>query len=855
MTSQTIGNALVVHPRAALRNEIRDLALGLAEDPDHQLVVVDLPGESPFSVWESTAKLLPRKRSGIRLVIGSRSRETTALAGQWLSERLNRVVIAPDGHIMPGVGGSLFVDAGWGSGWVRFQPGRPPKRDGKRFPRPVWEAPSSLAEIMPTSANGVAEPLPGGVWLRPRGPEHILGPHRARLIATVPCQPEICTVVIGCPGAAPVTVDDITRFWGWLPEDLRPRLRLARFGPVEGRGGVPYGQAVADALGEKVVCYPGLPVGARIEPDIHLVRADGTLGWQASMGELGYTPAEPWQEPSAPYPVSYRPPVFGVQEVGRAVYAYAPDALLEIVQSGMWLRPHYDTANAAAIRLAEADADRQLVLYDEGDPESAARMRQLAEDLFGSLDNAAQRLSCVAPASAVLHRRAEVVGRAKGALEPGTAAASFAEAATLIQPRPRLEIGPGEPALPRSGESAPPRSAELAPSWPGEPATSRSGESATSRPADPVAPRPEEPATLRLESAPEPGGGGFLPGITAPAIPAGLAPVVAAGAGPAPAAELDSVRHPPPPSAPKAAEAPAAIGSTPSEPVAAPTPPAPAVERVSAVQPAPVSEAAALVPKRGLDQEREWLRRALSREYAAVANSVGRVLSEHPGFQSALERSSGRVLTDAVAVRLYLSEAGDELDLPLRRALAGPHVPFARCAVSGLSRLPSHRGAAIFSTTPTAREWELYRSRTLFTEWGFVNALTAPCTRQQAGHQTDVLLWSMTSRRTKLLEPDGEPTADRVLFVPGTNFKVLDVTEPAEGGRGQIVLRELAVGEIDADGRVDRNRAALDELALTSLRRCVEKWAAAAGEQRMPESAARRFELLPGLVRTVRGEG
>ncbi|MCK2244227.1 MULTISPECIES: hypothetical protein [unclassified Crossiella] len=816
MTSQTIGNALVVHPQAALRNEIRDLALGLAADPDHQLVVVDLPGESPFSVWESTAKLLPRKRSGIRLVIGSRSRETTALAGQWLSERLNRVVIAPDGHIMPGVGGSLFVDAGWGSGWVRFQPGRPPKRDGKRFPRPAWEAPSSLAEIMPTSANGVAEPLPGGVWLRPRGPEHILGPQRARLIATVPCQPEICTVVIGCPGAAPVTVDDITRFWGWLPEDVRPRLRLARFGPVEGRGGVPYGQAVADALGEHVICYPGLPVGARIEPDIHLVRADGSLGWQASVGELGYAPTESWQEPSAPYPVSYRAPVFGVQEVGRAVYGYAPDALLEVVQSGLWLRPHYDTANAAAIRLAEADAERQLVLYDEGDPESAARMRQLAEDLFGSLDNAAQRLSCVAPASAILHRRAEIAGPAKGALGPGIAAAGFAEAATLIQPRLRLEP-----------------------------------------PAKPAVPRPEEPATLRLESAPEPGGGGFLREIAAPAVPAGLAPVRAAtDASPDPAAERDSVRQPSPSVAPKrAAEAPAAVGSTPSEPVAAPTPPAPAVEWVSALQAAPVPEAAALVPKRGLDQEREWLRRALSREYAAVANSVGRVLSEHPGFQSALERSSGRVLTDAVAVRLYLSAAGDELDLPLRRALAGPHVPFARCAVSGLSRLPSHRGAAIFSATPTAREWELYRSRTLCTEWGFVNALTAPCARQQAEHQTDVLLWSMTSRRTKLLEPDGEPTADRVLFVPGTNFKVLDVTEPAEGSRGQIVLRELAAGEIDAEGRVDRNRAALDELALTSMRRCVEKWAAANGEQRMPESAARRFELLPGLVRTVRGEG
>lgn len=267
------------------------------------------------------------------------------------------------------------------------------------------------------------------------------------------------------------------------------------------------------------------------------------------------------------------------------------------------------------------------------------------------------------------------------------------------------------------------------------------------------------------------------------------------------------------------------------------------------IQPTPSSSAAALLPKRGLDEERGWLRRTLHSEYSAMANSVSRVLSEHPGFQGALQRSSGQVLTDAVAVRLYLSATGDQLDLPLRLAQVGPHVPFARCVVSGLSRLPSHRGATVSTMTLRPTEWELYRSRRFFTEWGFVNALTAPCAGRRG--EVDVLVWSMTARRTKLLEPEVEPTVDRVLFVPGTSFKVLEMAEPAAGSRGRILLRELAAGEIDSSGRVDGSRVSLDELAINSLRRCLETWAEAETKVRIPDSAAERFQTLPGLVRPV----
>ncbi len=60
------------------------------------------------------------------------------LAGQWLSERLNRTVLAPHGHLIRGAGWRLFVHAGRRTaGWVRYRPGQPPAWEAKRFPRPV----------------------------------------------------------------------------------------------------------------------------------------------------------------------------------------------------------------------------------------------------------------------------------------------------------------------------------------------------------------------------------------------------------------------------------------------------------------------------------------------------------------------------------------------------------------------------------------------------------------------------------------------------------------------------------------------------------------------------------------------
>ncbi len=82
-------------------------------------------------------------------------------------------------------------------------------------------------------------------------------------------------------------------------------------------------------------------------------------------------------------------------------------------------------------------------------------------------------------------------------------------------------------------------------------------------------------------------------------------------------------------------------------------------------------------------------------------------------------------------------------------------MPFARCVAAGLSRLPSHRGATMIQASPTAaRLGHADRPPDLLTEWGFLAALTEPS--PDLPGDTDVLIWSMTARRTRLLEPDGD---------------------------------------------------------------------------------------------------
>jgi hypothetical protein len=126
--------------------------------------------------------------------------------------------------------------------------------------------------------------------------------------------------------------------------------------------------------------------------------------------------------------------------------------------------------------------------------------------------------------------------------------------------------------------------------------------------------------------------------------------------------------------------------------------------------------------------------------------------------------------------------------------------------------------------------------------------MTQPCESQEG--DTDVLVWSMTGRRTALLEPDGgERVDDRIVYLPGTSFKVLDLRAPSADARGAILVREISANEIDAEGCIDPDRTSLDELAVTALDRSLDRWAGEPGRRRIGPAARARFDVLPGLDR------
>jgi hypothetical protein len=835
VTRHTVGNALVLHLENRVSDEAQVMAMAVAADPEHDIVVLDLPGDLPIGVWEAIAAALPRQRRPVRLVVCGKEQDTTSLAGQWLAERLGRQVVAPHGRLALGAAGAMFVHSGKESGWVRYFPNRPPMWEAKRYPQPPWD--TAVAEHWPTSSTGVADPLPGGVWIHDSRDSDVIAERWRWLVGTLPCQTDTFTVVLGCPGTAALSLDDIARFWRNLDDDARRQARFVQYGPIELKG-EPIGQTLADLLKSPIVCYSGIPMGSTLEPEMRTVDADGELGWQSFARELLYHPrADPKDAPLTPSVINHRAPLNLGDQLAPMVYWYAHDAVVEVVQAGLWMRPPETPKSADAVRARRADPGRNTLIYDDGTEQRAARMRALAEDIVARLDPATRERSTLLPSSTLLAAVLRMPSLAAGgrlAEDPnGTAVRFNGRTAEAVAPPVALAVAEApEPVLGNAGVD---EFADFDP--PGAPidVPSLTGQFADFDPPGASAAGSSVPVPARAEA------------IALPfAAPGPLPPFAAVpGAPSVPSPPPGSVAGSAPPAVPEPATVPLAVTTPPT--VSTPPTATPATAARVRLQPVPDPAASALLSSRGLGDERAWLRKTLAGEFDAVASSISRVLSEHPGLQGDGSRSSDEILADSVAVRLYLSAPGAAIDAGLRGGANGPHVPFARCVVCGLTRLPSHRGATVFGATPVPEEWELLTTRKTLTEWGFTTALTAP----SADHtgDTDVLIWSMTARRTRLLEPDGADGADnRVLFVPGTSFKVLDTVRAGGGRRGQILLRELGSDEIDATGRVDANRVPFDELAVASLRRCAEQWADTVPTGRVGAVAATRLGALPGLL-------
>ena len=406
LSGRPLGNAFVVHKRRGVTDAARDLALSLPADPEHDLVVIDLPPDSSAGVWSSVAAVLaPRGQRSIRIVIGSRSREVVALAGQWLSDRLRRTVVAPDGELRQVCAGRLFVHSGRGTGWVRYAPRQPPRWEGVRFPRPPWDAPE-VSDVWPTSATVRVEPVPSGVWIRSSAPSPHDESHRTRLIELVPCQSAALSVVVGCPDTPPVSLDDVTRFWSQLQPDVQEVARFIHYGPISMPVETTLGQALATLVGQPVTCYAGLPVaeaGSDEAPDVHTILPDGSLGWRSSARELTYLPADADGAIEPPTISSYDRPIDALREVAPRIFWYAPGAVIEVIQAGLWMRSPTWQADEWLVRSLRPDPAAHMFVFDSETADIAARMRGLIVDAVAQIDPSSMVRNHIVSAEAVTH--------------------------------------------------------------------------------------------------------------------------------------------------------------------------------------------------------------------------------------------------------------------------------------------------------------------------------------------------------------------------------------------------------------------------------------------------------------------
>ncbi|MEU9516689.1 hypothetical protein [Micromonospora sp. NPDC048169] len=794
ITRHTVGNALVLHASERISTEARTVALSVDRDPDNDIVILDLQHELPFDIWDTVATELRRQRlrRGIRLVVCGARPETGALAGQWLSDRLGRPVIAPFGRMIPGAAGLLFVHATDLGGWVCYRRGQTPVWQSKRYPVPAWDG--AAVDHLTISSTCAAEPLPGGVWLRESRDEAAVAVHGSHLTATMPCLPDAMPVLVGCPGTAPLRLDDIARFWRGLAPEGRDHARFVQYGPVALPEGDQFGQALADLLRCPVRVFTGVPTGRPDGPAMFTVDTDGRPGWQVFAEELAYRPRQTLGAKAVtPRILRHRaPPELG-EPVGPRVYQYAHDAVVEVIPSGLWLRGPEAPRHADRIRAVPMDPNRARLVVDDPAPAVADRHRELAGDLTARLDPATRGRTAVQPSSAVAPGRPGLSARG---FEAGTYWHTTGDAAGPVSAPPAAVPPVPVPA-------AVPEPVPVAVAGPPAPPTGEVAAAGVAVPAAP--PDAAPPAGSGLPgAAPEVAGPhGAGSGVAGPhgEGPDVAGPVLGGGAG-------------------------WATGPTMTLPVRRPGPAPVRFQRT------PGDDARGVRPGPDLDEERTWFRRAFRREIAAVSADVADVLTAHP----ALAEGAGAV-EYATAVRLYLSAAGDGLDQALRSAEPGGHVPFARCVSAGVRRLPAHRGVAYAGAELTTADLRRIAQRRVLTDWGFTNALAEP--PADLPGTVEVLIWSATARRTAVFETgDGVPA--RVLFLPGTAFTVLQVQEPEAGAPARLLLRELAVEEPPVDGRVR-----FDALALAALRQHLARRTGPGTP--VPAAAARRFTGVPGL--------
>ncbi|AYN43235.1 hypothetical protein D9753_35015 [Streptomyces dangxiongensis] len=390
LAARRVGGAWLIHPATGPDRRSLLFAAGLAADPEHSVVVVDLPPETALdAVEKAVARAVPAGPRGLRLVFGRPPAQGPAAAGRWLAGRLGQDVVVPDGVLLPSAGGALFIGADRGRGWVLCTPEGRERYVSRRFPRPAWD--EALPDRpWPVGASAVAEPVNTGVWLRPAREDAAQHRHRRYLAARLRGRSDAATVVIGTPDAPEPSPEDVARFWQDLPEDARTTMRVVLFGQARTPGGRPFGETLAALTGEPVHAYNGFPtsdpvVGRAPLDEVLFLERDGTPGRPVFAREYLHLPPEPGGPSDPLLAVDHRWPLDHLPMLRRGLYRGSSGVMLEVLPWGLWIRPSVEPSYADEVRAAPPDPHHELILCDDSVPEALPRSQQLAEDVVRRL--------------------------------------------------------------------------------------------------------------------------------------------------------------------------------------------------------------------------------------------------------------------------------------------------------------------------------------------------------------------------------------------------------------------------------------------------------------------------------------
>ncbi|WP_285753478.1 hypothetical protein [Lentzea sp. NBRC 105346] len=841
-----VGATLVIGAPEGPSQAASQLARQLPADRGRTVVVVDFPSADQNAFWPSVATALGG-RGPVRLAVSYAGSMRPTAPGQWLADQLQTEVVAPDGVLTTVPGASFVVGtAGYGT-WLKFAPGASPMPYGRRFPVPQWEAMDPNSP-WPTGEVGISEPIPAGLWLRAQQPAFDPGAPDARPIVALPCRDQVLTVVIGGPGQAPIPTDEVCRLLTALPQAARTRVRLVPYGTDTS-----VGRLVADQLGEPIFMYTGLPVGnLRNGPGAATVAVDprGQQTWRPFVTEVRCTPYE-----DVPAVSGYRPPVQGLAEVTPGVFGLGENVVLEVVPSGLWVREADEPYNAAEVRSQPVDPEwARLTVGTPGRSTPGAvavsgaalverlepEVRKLLRVVFCDSQVKAPDMPVFAPAPPpVTPPPPPPVAPPPAPAPPSHAAPEPPAAGPAMVAFPTAT--PGEASRHAAiAELAASREAELAagarPRWEAEVAASREAEPAASaggaRSAPPrreaevaasaadVRPSPprwdtEVAASREAEPAASAGGARSAPPrreaeVAAPAADARPSPPrwdteVAASREAEPAASTAGARPSPPR---REAEVAASRTARPireeEEAIEWPEwrfrldgPLAPVPPASWEVPPQTPSDRETLpADHRSSEADRDAVRRALGERYAPHAATVCRLLAQRDEGQEDPQAFEAMV-TDLTALVACLSQDEEMVVETLRMGRLGRLRPYVSCVVSSLSRLPSFAGvtACWGGSGPTGPR--RYRTGDILVDHGLLDTIANPV--QRVGGQIEYVVWSVSGRRVEVTDRVAISTQERVIFPPGTAFRVLAVVEAEDDQPMQVMLQEVAS---DQDARV-----------------------------------------------------